>query len=264
MLIAGGRVTTMARFNPATAADLIAREGVTIMVGVPTVYAALLAAAARRGQSLGRNALRVCLCGGAPLDPSLQDRWFEATGAELRQGYGLTETSPVCLFNRPSLPNRRGTLGVALPGCEVTVRDPLSHTELPSGTAGEICIRGETVFAGYVSRAELGLQVHDGWLASGDRGVRNADGTISFLGLYKDMFTRNGFNVYPAEVARVIGAMPGVRAARVFAVPEPSRENDVGVEVRVEGTVSAADVKQWCEGRLSAYKQPTIIRLASE
>ena len=252
----------MPRFNPIAALDVIVADGVTVIVGVPAIFAGLLAVIERRGRKLERHALRLCLCGGAPLDPALQDRWFEATGTELRQGYGLTEASPVCLFNRPSLPNRRGTLGVAFPGCEVTVRDPASHAELPSGTAGEICVRGETVFAGYVRGGVLGLQVHDGWLGSGDRGVRNPDGTITFAGLIKEMFTRSGFNVYPAEVARVVGAMPGVRSVRVFAIPEASKENDVGADIT--GQVSEADVKQWCETRLSAYKQPTVIRISSE
>jgi long-chain acyl-CoA synthetase len=261
-LMAGGRVTTMPRFNPIAALDVIVADAVTVVVGVPAIFAGLLAVIERRGRRLDRHALRLCLCGGAPLDAALQERWFEATGTELRQGYGLTEASPVCLFNRPSLPNRRGTLGVAFPGCEVTVRDPVSHAELPTGMQGEICIRGETVFAGYLNRGALGLQVREGWLGSGDRGVRNADGTITFVGLIKDMFTRSGFNVYPAEVARVVGAMPGVRSARVFAIPEASKENDVCVEIT--GSVSEAGVKQWCETRLSAYKQPTVIRIASE
>jgi acyl-CoA synthetase (AMP-forming)/AMP-acid ligase II len=78
----------------------------------------------------------------------------------------------------------------------------------------------------------------------------------------KEMFTRNGFNVYPAEVARVLGAMPGVRSVRVSAIPEPSKENDVCADIH--GEVSEADVKQWCDTRLSAYKQPTVIRIASE
>jgi long-chain acyl-CoA synthetase len=86
-LLAGGRVTTMERFNPIKAADLVVRDGVTAIVGVPAVFAALLQAVERRG-GLAGNALRVCICGGAPLAPELQERWHAATGAELRQGTG--------------------------------------------------------------------------------------------------------------------------------------------------------------------------------
>ena len=262
MLMVGGRVTTMPRFRPLSAADLIVNEGVTVLVGVPSLYAGLLAAMKRRGRDLAGHRIRLCLCGGAPVDPALQDRWFDETGSELRQGYGLTEASPVCLCNRSAHPNRRGTLGTAFPGCEVTIRDPATQREVSDGTVGEISVRGDTVFAGYVRGGESGLQVRDGWLCSGDRGVRHEDGTISFHGLFKDMFTRNGFNVYPAEVARVLGTMPGVRGVRVFAVPEPSRENDLGVDL--VGRVTEAEVRTWCEDRLSAYKLPTVIRIASE
>jgi long-chain acyl-CoA synthetase len=73
------------------------------------------------------------------------------------------------------------------------------------------------------------------------------------------MFTRNGFNVYPRELERVVGAMPGVANVMALPVPEPTKENDI--LLRVRGTVSAEDVKRWCEPRLSAYKQPTIIEI---
>jgi long-chain acyl-CoA synthetase len=71
------------------------------------------------------------------------------------------------------------------------------------------------------------------------------------------MFTRNGFNVYPREIERVVGEMPGVRRAEVYAIPEPVREHDIGL--RVGGAVTAPDVKLWCEARLSAYKQPSVV-----
>ena len=92
-----------------------------------------------------------------------------------------------------------------------------------------------------------------------DHGVRAGDGTVRFLGLLKAMFTRNGFNVYPREVERVIGALPGVTTVRAWAVPEPSRENDVAVEIA--GAVTEAEVRRWCEARLSAYKQPSVITI---
>ncbi|MES2524366.1 MAG: AMP-binding protein [Gemmatimonadota bacterium] len=263
-LLPGGQVLTMERFHPIKALDTIEREGVTLLVGVPAVFAGMVLAMERRGTRFKSHALRVCICGGAVLPESVQDRFAELTGVELRQGYGLTEAAPVALFNRLSVPNVRGTLGVPFPDVETTIRHPEKSRELAAGTEGEICVRGENVFAGYVNGATDGLRVADGWLHSGDRGVRNADGTITFRGLYKAMFTRNGFNVYPAELERVIGEMPGVTSVRVWAIPDEIRENDVGVEVT--GDVSEADVKAWCEGRLSAYKQPseiTVTRLSA-
>ncbi|MBX9928753.1 MAG: AMP-binding protein [Gemmatimonadaceae bacterium] len=261
-LVAGARVTTMDRFNPFKAIEAMESAGVTTFVGVPAVFAGMLAALERKGGRLESPSLRLCICGGAVLPVALQDRWAEATGVELRQGYGLTETAPVCLFNRVSLPNRRGTLGVPFPGCEVTVRDPVTSTALSPETEGEICVRGETVSPGYVSDSARGLQTRDGWFHSGDLGIAHADGTVSFTGLHKPMFTRNGFNVYPAEIERVVAELDGVWQVRCYAIPEPSRENDVGLEI--VGTVTAEAVKAWCETRLSAYKQPSTIDVRAE
>lgn len=241
-LLSGGRVTTMGRFNPIAAVEALATQDISVVVGVPAIFMGLLAALARRGGKLEAPALRLCICGGAVLPPEVQDMWFDATGVELRQGYGLTEAGPVCLFNRVDLPNRRGTLGLPFPGVDVSVRDD------------EICVRGPNVFAGYVNDRQ-GLEQRDGWLHTGDLGVANADGTFSFTGLRKPMFTRNGFNVYPAELQRVVREMPGVVDVTVTPIAEPSRENDIRIEVA--GGVSPDDVKAWCAERLSVYKQPS-------
>jgi long-chain acyl-CoA synthetase len=236
------------------AAELLA-DGITEVVGVPAVFHAMLAAVERRGVDLHGSALRLCICGGAPLPLALQDRWFEATGVELRQGYGLTEAGPVCLFNRVDRPNVRGSLGYAFPDVDVAVRDRDSGDPIPIGAEGEICVRGDNVFAGYVRDGERGLARRGGWLHTGDLGVMSADGAVTFTGLCKPMFTRNGFNVYPRELERVVGAMPGVRAVVVRAIPSAAREHDIRLEV--EGEVTPAEVTAWCEARLSAYKRPS-------
>jgi len=270
-LLSGARVRTMDRFNPVRAAELLA-DGVTEVVGVPAVFHAMLGAIERRGVDLHGSALRVCICGGAVLSRELQDRWADVTGVELRQGYGLTEAAPVSLFNRVDRPNVRGTLGLPFPGVDVAIMPPAEYegaqapadagpaAPVPDGTPGEICVRGENVSPGYVGRSTHGLPRRGDWLCTGDEGRRNADGTISFLGVLKPMFTRNGFNVYPRELERVIGALNGVRDVAVSRIPEPSKENDI--LVRVRGAVTEADVREWCEARLSAYKQPTVVEIS--
>ena len=267
-LLTGARVITMPRFNPGRAAELVAAGEITTLVGVPTVFRALLAAIERRDEQ-SAGALRLCICGGAPLTAEFQDRWFEVTGVELRQGYGLTEAGPVCLFNRVDQPNVRGTLGTPFPGVEVSLRTPIGYREdgkpstdgpdAATGDNGEICVRGDNVFCGYVSNGERGLHVREGWLHTGDLGRRDADGHIEFTGLVKPMFTRNGFNIYPREIERVVEQMPGVTAAHVSEAPQQDREPDIALEV--SGAVDANDVKEWCAERLSAYKQPTTITI---
>jgi long-chain acyl-CoA synthetase len=200
----------------------------------------------------------------------LQDRWFDATGVELRQGYGLTEAAPVALVNYASRPNVRGSLGHPLPGVRVEIHQPTDYSApldgsspvstlaLPDGEPGEINVRGENVFRGYVHDA-AGLPYRDGWLATGDIGVRDADGTIRFLGLLKPMFTRNGFNVYPRELERAVMELAGVSRVEVTPIPEPIKENDI--LMRVWGSVSDEQVRSWCQARLSAYKQPSVVEI---
>jgi long-chain acyl-CoA synthetase len=251
-LLRGASVVTMPEFSARRAAELMASDGVTIVAGVPTVFRALLAAFERRLETAGGSAeiapaLRLCICGGAPLETKLQDRWAAVTGVELRQGYGLTEGGPVCLFNSVDRPNARGTLGVPLPGVDVDV------------FGDEICVRGTNVFRGYVSGGEDGLVVRDGWLRTGDAGRANPDGTIVFTSVLKAMFTRNGFNIYPRELERAAEELPGVVAARVYPIEGDGPELRVGLEVR--GRVSEADVRAWCGERLAAYKQPAVITI---
>jgi long-chain acyl-CoA synthetase len=246
-LLAGGRVRTMARFNPARAVEAMASGDVTEVVGVPAVFRALLSALERR-RGAGVGALRLAICGGSPLSVDLQDRWADVTGVELRQGYGLTEAGPVCLFNRVDRPNVRGALGFPFPGVDVRVDE-----------GGEIVVRGENVFRGYVSGGEHGLRVRDGWLHTADRGIANADGTFGFAGLLKPMFLRNGFNIYPRELSLALEELDAVQGLQITAVEHPGDEPDIVVEVR--GDVTEDDVRRWLAERLAAYKQPTVIRI---
>jgi long-chain acyl-CoA synthetase len=268
-LLAGGAVVTMPRFNPGLAVELLASGRITEIVGVPVVFRALLAALERRGSNEPLPRLRVCVCGGAPLTVELQERWFSATGVELRQGYGLTEAGPVCLFNRIDQPNVRGTLGVPFPGVDVDLRTPVTYDSagrpcLDDGDGaalsfGEIAVRGESVFRGYLAAGSSGLPVAGGWLRTGDLGRRNDDGTISFAGVVKPMFTRNGFNIYPHEIERVVAELPGVETAVVAEQTVEGREPEISLTVR--GAVDTDTVTRWCADSLSAYKQPTVIRI---
>lgn len=264
-LLAGAEIVTMPRYHPLRVIETIEQRRISMFVGVPSMYVSLLAAIERRGGAFDSASLRLCLCGGAPLDPRVQDRWFDATGIELRQGYGLTEASPVALFNQPSLPNVRGTLGTPYPGVEVSVRDLETFTLVPDGTTGEICVRGATVFGGYVrdaqSATQRGLEVRDRWLRTGDLGHRRDDGVFVFDGVAKSMFTRNGFNIYPREIESAVAELPGVASASVAAVADALHENDIAVTVT--GSATEDEIRSWCEQRLSLYKQPSSITIAA-
>lgn len=259
-LLAGAAVLAPGRFSPTDALGLLEEGGVTVVAGVPSIFRSLLATLDRRPEALRAPALRLCICGGAPLEEELQARWYEATGVELRQGYGLTEAGPISLFNTLDQPNHRGTLGLPFPGVEVTIRDQDTGRQCADGVEGEICIRGDNVSPGYVG-GDSGLSKREGWLRSGDLGVRASDGYFTFRGLIKRMFTRDGYNIYPAELERVIGQLDGVRSVRVSAVQSDRRENDIRVEVG--GDVTEEVIREWCASQLAAYKQPEEVVVSS-
>ena len=135
-----------------------------------------------------------------------------------------------------------------------------SESPLPDGALGEICIRGENVFRGYL-RDGIGLPRRGDWLCTGDLGVRSADGTFTFSGVVKPMFTRSGFNVYPREVEAAVLELRGVARAEVTAIPDAAKEHEI--RLRYAGAPGEEDVRAWCAERLSAYKQPGVVERMS-
>ncbi len=174
-LLAGARITTMARFTAAEALRLVERGAVTMLCGDAEMFGAIASAIESRGTTLEAPALRVSVCVGAPADLALQDRWLRWTDTELRQAHGVTE-APLCLFNAPHFPNRRGTLGVPFPGMQVSVRDPVTGAPMVPGAAGVLWLRGAPVFSAYLHAAADGLPWSDGWLQTRERVRERNDG----------------------------------------------------------------------------------------
>jgi long-chain acyl-CoA synthetase len=262
-IAAGAAIVPVERFNPLRLLETIEAEGVTVICGVPGIFAALVAAAERRGTPTGT--LRVAICGGAPLPLEVGRRWEELFAVPLREGYGLTEAGPVCLFNRVGRPNRPGTIGEPFPAVEASVRGP-AGAELEHGEVGELCVRGPNVFLGYIGDdGRNPRDFHGEWLRTGDLASRDPDGAFRYRGLIKPMFTRNGFNVYPAEVARALEADPRIDRVIVAALPDAAKENEVVIEVvpARDAVLGEEDVREVCRARLAAFKQPARISIAS-
>lgn len=255
-LAAGAAIVPVERYHPVRTLELTTRMGVTVFAGVPAMFIGLLSVLERAPQSL--ESLRITLSGGAPLHPDIQRRWEALTGTPLRQGYGLTEASPVCLFNTPDRPNRPGTLGCPVPGVKVTIQDGQGEI-LPPGEVGEICVRGENVFPGFLDGASTpDHPIRNGWLRTGDLGSSDEDGYIRFVGLVKPMFTRSGFNIYPREMQRVLEEDPRIAKARVSPQPDPVKEHEILLEVEAArgAELTEDDVREICRARLASYKQP--------
>ncbi len=256
---AGACLTLMPRFDGAEALKVVERDRVTVFLGVPTMYTALLGAPDK--ERCDTSSLRLAISGGASLPVEVLNRVQHTFGFRLLEGYGLSETSPVASFNHPDAESRAGSIGTPIRGCEFRLVDEEGR-DVAEGEVGEIVIRGENVMRGYwQDPAATAEMVRDGWFRSGDLARRDADGYYYIVDRVKDMILRNGFNVYPREVEEVLYSHPDVAEAAVFGVPHPEHGEEVAARVTlVDGaSVTAEELRGWVKERVAAYKYPRTV-----
>jgi long-chain acyl-CoA synthetase len=266
----GGTLVLLGRFSGEAALDLMLREGVSVFHGVPTMYVALLEAAAGR-DPLPR--LRLCVSGGASLPMAVLERFNETFGASVFEGYGLSETSPTATANQPQFGIRPGTIGHPIWGIEVEIARAEAEERielLAPGELGELVIRGHNIFAGYLGRPEATAEVMvDGWFRTGDLGHKDADGFITIVDRKKDLIIRGGFNVYPREVEEVLARHPAVSQVAVVGVPHPVHGEEVYAVVvpdrsGVDPVPDGPELVGWCRERIARHKYPRHIRFVDE
>jgi long-chain acyl-CoA synthetase len=219
--IMAGMVAMLPKFEVVAALKLIARTRPTIMPGVPTMYMALLDYPKLAQFDL--TSLRVCISGGAAMPLGLKKRFEDASKAVLVEGYGLTETSGVIAVNPFHGVNKAGSIGQPLPGTTISIVDKEDPTkDMPLGEAGEICLEGPQIMAGYWQRAESTANVMiNGRLRTGDVGYIDSDGYTFIIDRIKDMISVGGFKVFPRKVEDVLYTYPAVREAVVIGMPDP-------------------------------------------
>jgi long-chain acyl-CoA synthetase len=256
---AGACLTLLPRFDAGKALRIIERDRVSVFIGVPTMYGALLAADCDSDTS----SLRVCVSGGAALPVEVLHAFESAFSCTVLEGYGLSETSPVACFNHPDRPRRPGTIGTPVLGVELRVIDS-AGAPVADGTAGEIAIRGHNVMKGYWRRPEATAEaVPDGWLRTGDIGVRDPDGCFRIVDRKKDVIIRGGLNVYPREVEEILYEHPAVAEAAVLGVPDPTHGEEVAavVVLKLGSEVEADTLREFVKERVAAYKYPRLVRI---
>ncbi|NNG36352.1 long-chain-fatty-acid--CoA ligase [Nakamurella aerolata] len=253
----GSTLTLIPRFDPAKALEVIGRDQVTVFEGVPTMYSAMLAAAAH-APSADLSSLRVCVSGGASLPVEVLRKFEERFSAMILEGYGLSETSPVASFNHPDAERKPGSIGTAIRGVEMAVFDE-NDAEVPQGEIGEIVIRGDNIMRGYWNKPDdTAVAMRAGWFHSGDLARRDEDGYFFIVDRKKDMILRGGLNIYPREIEEVLYEHPAVAEAAVVGVPHDTLGEEVAAFVVLAEGASAepAELSQWVKDRLAAYKYP--------
>jgi long-chain acyl-CoA synthetase len=204
--------------------------------------------------------------GGMAVQRATAEKWLKVTGCPVVEGYGLSETSPVATSNRLDTAEFTGTIGLPVPSTSIAIRDDLGN-DLPIGEAGEICIRGPQVMAGYWNKPEESAQVMtvDGFFRSGDIGVMNSSGYVRIVDRKKDMILVSGFNVYPTEIEQVVSMHPSVLECAAIGVPDSKSGEAVKLfVVRNEGSLSDEDLQSYCRENFTAYKRPKYIEFRDE
>ncbi|HTO51656.1 MAG TPA: AMP-binding protein [Burkholderiales bacterium] len=260
-LFAGAALHLVPRFTPEGFAAALAVEGVSVVPGVPAMYARLLDHARRSGKPLSAPRARFLYAGGAPLDPQLKADVERVFGQPLHNGYGLTETSPSVASTRIDSPRTDLSIGPPVPGIEVRIVDAAGRVVAP-GEVGELHIRGPNVMLGYYRAPELTAEVvsADGWFNTGDLARADVDGNLFIAGRTKELIIRSGFNVYPVEVEGVLTQHPDVRQCAVVGRAVPGNEEVVAfVEVREGSAATPAELTAFAAERLAPYKLPAEI-----
>lgn len=264
---AGATIVLMPKFDGTAALSLIQEHGCTLFFGVPTMYMVLLSAL--NGATGISSKLRYGVSGGAALPVAIIDRFREAFGIEIHEGYGLTETSPVACFNQRGMEPRAGTIGTPIWGVDVEIADAEIEGAiqlLPRGELGEIVIRGHNLMKGYLNRPDDTAEaIVDGWFRTGDLGTKDEEDYIRILDRKKDMILRNGYNVYPREVEEVLAKHPGVAMAAVYGVAhELHGQEIVGAVVLVaDSEVTPEELIAFAREHVAPYKYPREIRVLS-
>ncbi|MFD6949977.1 long-chain-fatty-acid--CoA ligase [Nocardiopsis sp. TSRI0078] len=264
-----GTMVLMPRFDGAEALRIMEKEGVTAFAGVPTMYWGLLGAvqAAEPGTyDLEKIASDVvdAVSGGSALPGQLAEDFTKTFGVGIKEGYGLSETSPVVSFNNPQVKAKTGSIGLPAWGVEMKLIDNDWNDQEEEG---EIAVRGHCVMKGYHNRPEANAEViRDGWFRTGDIARRDEEGFYFIVDRSKDMIIRGGYNVYPREVEEVLMTHEAISLAAVVGVPHDTHGEEIKAFVILkEGAeTTAEEIVAWSKERLAGYKYPREVELRTE
>jgi long-chain acyl-CoA synthetase len=249
-------------FDPEVFMQTVERFRVTDTVLVPTMLNMLIHHPAFEKYDL--STLHNFTYGASPMPlPLLKEAMHRLPGARFRQGYGMTETSPLLtvLDYEDHFGDAVTSAGKPVPGVEVRVVDELDR-DVPVGESGEIIARGANVMKGYWKRPEITAEaLCGGWMHTGDIGRFDANGFLYILDRKKDMIKPGGENVYTPEVESMVASHPAVLEVAVIGVPDPTWGETIRaiIALRPGAQLSEAELIEWCRARMTHFKCPTSV-----
>lgn len=260
-LAGGASVVLVQRFDPVATMETIAERNVTVLPGAPSLWMAL--AQMDHPTSDGFKNIRLALSGAAKLPEQIAHSISARFGLQVHEGYGLTEASPV-VTTSVGMEWTPGSIGRPVPGVELRIVDENGGDALV-GDSGEIWIRGENIFAGYLNDAEATSRVlsADGWLRTGDIAVVDDAGHLFMVDRAKDLIIVSGFNVFPAEVEGVLASHPDISEVAVVGTPHPHTGEAVRAYVVSRNGVHLDEdaIIDFCRTKLARYKCPSKVFL---
>jgi long-chain acyl-CoA synthetase len=256
--VAGATLVLHRRFEPDVVLNSIARERVTMLFGVPTIYVALLNADLSRADL---SSIRYEFSAAATMPREISRQWTERFGRPVFEGYGLTETSPFAAYNH-DLRHKFGSVGSAVENFEIKIIDEEGQ-EPPLGDWGEIAIKGPGVMLGYWNRLEdTAAAIQNGWFRSGDTGAMDDEGYIFIVDRIKDMINRSGLKIWPAEVEQLLYRYPAVKEAAVYGIPDEHGNEAVAAAIVLKQgfECTAGEIIAYCRGKAAVYKAPSVVQ----
>ena len=262
----GGTMVLQPRFVLEDLLKGIDRERPHFLPGVPTIYTAINHASNLSRYNL--RSLKGAISGAAPLPREVQVQFEALTGAQLVEGYGLTEASPVTHCMPLSGEHRSGSIGLPVPSTEAAIFDQeTGAVRLGPGEVGELAIRGPQVMQGYWKRPEETAKVlRDGWLLTGDVACMDGDGYFSVVDRKKDMIITGGMNVYPRDVEEPLYQHPKIKEAVAVGLPDERWGEAVKVYIvlRDGQTATEQEIIDYCQARMARYKVPKYVEFRRE
>ena len=252
----GASVVLMDSFSVDAIFQAIESRKITFIAAVPRLFLGMVMQSEDKAFDL--STLKLCISGGAAMPTEFFPRFEARFGIKIMEGYGLTEASPVSAFTRPAGKHKPGSIGPAVPDVEAKVIDD-GGRELPTGSSGELLIRGYNVMQGYYhDAAATAAVIRDGWLYTGDLARIDEDGYIFLTGLKKRMIITSGFNVYPREVEIVLNMHPAVQASLALGKPNLLRGEVVKALIvrNPDINVDGKELVRHCRQYLTSYKVP--------
>ncbi len=265
----GATMVVTENFDPLMVLASVEKERCTALYGVPTMFIAELHHP--MFDLFDLSSLRTGIMAGSlcPIE-TMRQVMDKMHCKDIISVYGLTETSPGMTATRThnSAEVRATTVGFEFPNVEVKIVNPETGEECEEGEQGEVCCRGYNVMKGYYKNEEATRKVidEDGWLHSGDLGLKTKDGFYQITGRIKDMIIRGGENIYPREIENFLYKMPEIEAIEVAGIPSPKYGEQVGAFIKLKEGVSLAeeDVKEYCRGQIARFKIPKYIFFVTE